>query len=187
MNRAMRKNIGTISIDKLLCIAFAAAFLVVATLSIFMEMDIKKHRRSGQTAKGRSSAASQKKMAQFKPIEVSKIKKVKQLRDYSVITERNPFMPYTGVGLSKEKGTGSLEKPKKSSILSEVPLFLYRGSVATNGVVKCAIEDVETKEVYFLKKGDAVGEYFVLDIQRDKVILSQKKGGEELVVPLFEQ
>ncbi|MBI4335828.1 MAG: hypothetical protein HY589_04150 [Candidatus Omnitrophica bacterium] len=145
---------------------------------------------AGENGAKRSGTSAQKKapLSQFKLIEVSKIKKARQLKDYAVISERNPFKPYEGASKGKGEGKGELVsgKQKKSSILSETPEFLYRGSVMAGGILKCALEDVETKEIYFLKKDETIGEYFVLDIQRDKVILSQKKGGGELIVPLFE-
>lgn len=109
--------------------------------------------------------------------------KEQPLSVYEGIINRNPFFKFKEVGDARAKTPIS---PVPYGEKGMEPIFSYKGTITMDKVTLAAIEDVNSREITFVKRGEILGEYRVIDITDNTVILSTDEG-QQITLKLFEE
>ncbi|MBI2871045.1 MAG: hypothetical protein HYY14_04965 [Candidatus Omnitrophica bacterium] len=124
--------------------------------------------------------------AEFAPIPAVKKEEVlkelgsgyRPVIEYLKIADRNPFARFEPRVVKGAFGEAPAEEEERAA-------YIYRGMATVGAVVRAILEDAQSQEVYFVAQDAQVGDFKVLDIAQDAVILSGK-GGEEISIKLAE-
>ena len=110
------------------------------------------------------------KMAKEK-LDFKGIKVADSLSEYKELSKRSPFFRVASELKPKKVEPMMLkEKPKKA-------MFKYKGKARMGSKVMVIIEDQGTGKSFFVKEGDAIGDFSVSSIDKKEVVL-EKTGGE---------
>ena len=64
------------------------------------------------------------------------------------------------------------------------PQFSYKGRIALGSRQRAIVEDLSAKKTHFLEVGQEVAGFKVLDIEESRVLLSDLRTNEEVVLPI---
>jgi len=79
----------------------------------------------------------------------------------------------------QEGGSGAVEAPAPKG-----PQFAYKGRLTLGRRQRAIVEDLHGGKTHFLEVGQEVAGFKVLDIAENRVVLSNLKSQEDVVVPL---
>lgn len=101
---------------------------------------------------------------------------------FDAVVQANPFSPKRrAVAPPAPSGQEGLEvaatKPGK-------PQFVYKGRIALGSRQRAILEDLSAKKTHFLEVGQEVAGFKVLDIEETRVILSDSRTNEEVVLSI---
>ncbi len=98
------------------------------------------------------------------------------------VVQANPFSPDRGKQPIVPGGPDGSEATGEAVV--ETPTFAYKGRISLGQRQRAILEHLQTKKTHFLEVGQEVAGFKLLDIQETRVILSDPKSHEELIVSL---
>lgn len=101
------------------------------------------------------------------------------------VVHANPF-DATRRLIPATEGAGMGEGPGEPAA-PNAPQFVYKGLVTLGAKRRGIVEDTTTRKTYFLEVGQEVTGFKVLDIAENRVLLSDLKTHEEVVVSMSEK
>ncbi len=148
----------------------------VLAFGVFSRGDTKKatEELSREIDKAMEMNASESKRAKIL-WDVENLKDKDMTSNYKEITERGPFFRIVSEIKPVKKEAVPVKKVEKK------PLFKYKGRVMMGEKVMVIIENQGTGKSSFVKEGDVIGDFLIMSITEQEVML-RKKGGEEIVL-----
>ncbi len=96
--------------------------------------------------------------------------------------QANPFSPSRRAAAAPAPTTGPAAGPATGS--PPAPQFIYKGRINMGTRTRAIVEDTAAKKTYFLEVGQEVTGFKVLDIEENRVVLSDAQSNKEVVVSL---
>ena len=98
------------------------------------------------------------------------------------VVAANPFSP----GRGRERAAGVPEGDSGAAVTVQPPEpeFVYKGRVTLGKKTRAIMEDRRSGKTYFLEVGQEVAGFKILDIVEQRVLLSDPRTHDEVVVPL---
>ncbi len=103
-----------------------------------------------------------------------------QMLDKAV--QANPFSSSRRAAAAQARTTGAAAGP--SAGLPPAPQFVYKGRINMGTRTRAILEDAAVKKTYFLEVGQEVTGFKVLDIEENRVVLSDAESNKEVVLSL---
>ncbi len=96
------------------------------------------------------------------------------------VVRANPFSPQRRQAPPPEPSSG------QGNVASALPpaQFVYKGQVNLGKRRRAVVEETTSRKTYFLEVGQEVAGFKVLDIGENRVVLSNSKTSEEIIVTL---
>jgi len=100
---------------------------------------------------------------------------------FEAIRAANPF---SSARRLKPPTDSSSEGGASATVAAPAPQFVYKGLIKFGNRQRAILEDLTTHKTHFLEVGQEVAGFKVLDIAENRVVLSDPKTKEELVVSI---